>query len=204
MKRLPEPDLQETGTKPSSHPQPKRYRSTQFESPALFLTKEVLEAHVIINENLFIALGILKKSHRIKKYDEQSVTKDAVKPIVALLLATFEARIPADHDRQWDAADCVKLENTVELDVVMMREGGPPLPDGLAPELEGLESAIEMKSPRACNLSEIVSFTNRFMNAVVTQQIRDQVGIRLGVVFHYGEASLMTGTHNRLGSKGHS
>lgn len=175
VEHLPHPSPQETATKPSSHPQTKHYTSTRFKSPHFHLTKEVLETSIVVTELLSALLVLFKYTGSIKKYDEQSVTKNVVKPVVAILLGIFEARIPSLNTEHWIAEDCVKMENSVELDIVIRREGAP-LPDGLAPELKGLQSTIEMKTPRSCNTPEISLFSKSpSMMTSATKEIRDQV-----------------------------
>ncbi|TEB33990.1 hypothetical protein FA13DRAFT_1730302 [Coprinellus micaceus] len=176
MKHLPTPNPEETATKPSSHPQAKHYTSTRFKSPYFHLTKEVLETRIVVTRLLFSQLDGFSFIDSIGKYDEQSVTKNVVKPVVAILLAMFEARLPSHNTGCWIAEDCVKLENSVELDILIKRKGAP-LPEGLAPELKGLQSTIEMKTPRSCNTPEISLFSKSpSMTTSATKEIRDQIG----------------------------
>ena len=172
---LSTPNPQEKGTKPSSHAQAKHYTSTRFESPPFYLTKEVVETSIVVTRPLLSLVVAFERMRSIKKFDEESITKNVVQPLVAILLGIFEARIPSPHVKDWLAEDCVKMENSVELDIVM-RWDGVTLPDGLSPDLEGLRSTIEMKTPRSCNSSEIMSFSkSRYMTTVATREIRDQV-----------------------------
>ncbi|EAU89005.1 protein kinase subdomain-containing protein PKL/ccin4 [Coprinopsis cinerea okayama7 len=167
VSRLPDPKPgKDIPTPPSSHTQVHPYSSKPFQSPDLHLTRELLDTTVTIEDELKSSMA--KYTVRvISGYDEGEFTTMIVGPLVWTFFEIFE--LVAGLSEGWHVAPPLSKEdlsgNKLELDTLLQNK-------------DGVVTAIEMKTPRSCNDSNIDSFplVKPASMDKTARQIHDQVG----------------------------
>ncbi|KAG2008029.1 protein kinase subdomain-containing protein PKL/ccin4, variant 2 [Coprinopsis cinerea AmutBmut pab1-1] len=161
VSHLPEPQLEESNpTTPSSHHQTRSYNSRRFKSPNLHLTPKVLNTTVTIRSLESYSNMI------IDNYDEQTFTLLIMTPLMNTIVSIFSLAAGAT---QWliqpNRSQRYELNKTLELDVVLYHK-------------RCLVTAVEMKTPKCCNDSNITSFRTDKSSSMdkKAKEIHDQVG----------------------------
>ncbi|EAU89075.2 protein kinase subdomain-containing protein PKL/ccin4 [Coprinopsis cinerea okayama7 len=166
VSRLPEPKPGKGDpTPPSSHGHVHPYDSRQFKAPNLYLTREVLDATVATQPRLETFIEEFRMK-RISEYDEGEFTNKIVGPLVGIFIRIFA--FGTGVSKGWYIAPPAFYDDTsgrkLELDVIIE-------------DSEQVVTAIEMKTPRSCNDSNIRAFSRPVTGMdQKAKEIRDQVG----------------------------